>query len=336
MKWKLLVIPLVILACVKPRAGGDYREIAVLADEHTWTAVESTLVGALERHVTLLEEESFFWVHWYAPDQLEEARRRPALLLLGEVEKPGIIGSAIASIVGDSLGICAAKKPFMKLEDPWARGQLAFMLVGHNTENLNYLIAGTGSRLFDEYKANYLRYVRERLYFRGPNIKQAERLRKKYGWSIETPRPWQMIEVEEENWVHFVKSQPDRHIFVFWQSWEDSSFRAEHCLRLRRELVWKYYDEDEIDDERTYFSWTEFHGRKALEIKGAWINWKHTGGGPFRTICFLAEEQKRLYIMDLQTFAPDRPKLYPMTQLDLIAETFRTGADEGPFASGQW
>jgi|GEM_PF-5050223 len=337
MKLKLLmVLFLCTLACIKPRSGGDYREIAVIADEPTWTAVESTLVLSLERRVTLLEKESIFWVHWYTPDMLETARRRPALLLLGTADNPGIIGRAISSIVGDSLSAIAEKQPFMKLEDPWARGQKAFILVSETGESLNNTILSASSRLFDELYTHYETQVRERLYYRGPHLRQAQHLRDSYDWSIETPRPWQMIESDSTNLVRFVKSQPDRFMFIFWTSWEDSTFRAEYCLKKRRDLVWEYYDEDEVDDDRTYFTWTDFQGRKALEITGAWINWKTTSGGPFRTICFIDEIQQRLYMIDLSTFAPDRPKLYPMTQLGIIAETFRAGKEPGPFATGEW
>ena len=324
------------MACMKPRAGGDFREIAVLADDQAWTAVESTLVAGLQRSTMLLEEETIFWVHRLSVDLLQKTNRRPSLLFLVRADESGPVGDLITTILGEEISVCASEKPFLRLRDPWARGQLAFVLVGSDGAELNKLLSGAVRRLYDEFFDHYVVNVRRRLYFRGPDLKRSALLRENYDWSIEVPRPWQMIEKPAERWVHFVKTQPDRHVSIYWEDWKDSTFAAEHCLRLRRELIWKHYDEDEVDDERTSFTWGKFQGRKALRINGAWINWKHTSGGPFRTICFLEEEQQRLYLIDLVTFAPDRPKFYVMTQLDIIAETFRSGQNLGPFASGDW
>jgi len=330
----LLILPL--LACVKPRAGGDSREIVVFADDEAWAAAETTLVKALEREVTILDEESVFWVHHLPFDEFHRAKRRPSLLFLAAADESGPVGEAIATIVGEELLVSAKERPFMKLSDPWARGQMAFVIVGSTGPEVRDLASGAARRLYDGYLAHYEDHVTKRLYCRGPDIERSNLLREEFGWSIEVPKPWQMIESPDERWVHFVKTQPDRHVFVYWEDWQDSTFTAEHCLRLRKELVWDHYDEDEVDDERTFFVWDEFLGRKALEIKGAWINLKHTAGGPFRSICFFDDEQKRLYMLDLTAFAPDRPKFYVMTQLGIVAETFRVGDELGPFESGDW
>jgi hypothetical protein len=331
-----LLIALVIAACVKPRVGGDTREISVVADDGAWTAVESTLIGGLERTVTFLEDETVFWVHRLPSELTEHVERRPSLLFVARADEPGPVADMIATIVGEDIATCAEERPFLRLRDPWSRGQLAFVLVGSNGVELESMTAGAIRRLFEEYHEHYRQAVLRRLYVRGPNLKQSAALREKYGWSVEVPRPWQMTEKPSERWVHFVKTQPDRHVSIYWADWSDSSFTAEYCIRLRRDLAWQHYDEDEVDDGRTSFSWREFQGRKALEITGTWVNWKHTAGGPFRTICFLDEDQQRLYVIDLVTFAPDRPKFYVMTQLDIVAETFRAGAEVGPFESGTW
>jgi hypothetical protein len=332
----LLVLPLMVIACMKPRAGGDAREISVVADDAAWATVDSILIGGLARTVTFLEDEQVFWVHRLPSELIDHVERRPSLLFVARADEPGPVADMISTVVGEDIATCAKEKPFLRLRDPWARGQLAFILVGSDSVELENMTAGAVRRLYEEYHEHYREAVLRRLYVRGPDLKRSAALRDTYGWSIEVPRPWQMTEDPNDRWVHFVKTQPDRHVSIHWLEWSDSSFTAEYCIRLRRELAWRHYDEDEVDDGRTSFSWTEFQGQKALEITGAWVNWKHTAGGPFRTICFLEETQERLYVIDLVTFAPDRPKFYVMTQLDIIAETFRTGEELGPFAAGTW
>lgn len=318
----ILLISLSFTGCGKPRAGGDFREVTVLADERAWAAAESALVGGLERKVLLLDEESVFWVHHLPVNAMETIRRRPLLVFLAALDDRGPVADIVTALTGKTLEALAQDSPFTRLNEPWATHQVAYVLVAHSATQLDSLASLAVEGLYDDFFDRYKTVVRERLYVRGEDTKRARELASAYGWSIRAPRPWDMEESPQERWVHFVKTDPDRHVSVYWEDWPEDSVSPEFCLRTRRSLAWLHYDEDEVDDSRTYYSHIEFLGHPAIEIKGAWTNQKYTAGGPFRTICFVVAEQRRFYLIDLVTFAPDRPKFYVMTQLGIVAETF--------------
>jgi hypothetical protein len=318
----LAAVHLAGLGCSKPRVGGDPREITVVAEDRTWAAAESTLIRGLARKVMLLDEESVFWVHRLGIEALQTIRRRPMVLFLASVDDRGPVTELVSTISGKTPAVLASSAPLTRLTDPWAHGQVAYVLSGATTSQVDSLAQRTTPMLYDDFFMRYRATVRERLYARGEDAKRAKDLTARFGWSLLVPRPWDMEEDADQRWVHFVKTEPDRHVSVYWEDWAESTVTPEYCLRARRTLAWTKYDEDEVDDSRTSYSWGSFLGRRAVEITGAWINRKYTAGGPFRTICFLVEEQRRLYLVDLVTFAPDRPKFYVMTQLGIIAETF--------------
>ncbi|MBN1423551.1 DUF4837 family protein [Candidatus Fermentibacteria bacterium] len=318
----ILFVALSLTGCSKPRAGGDFREVTVMADERAWVAAESALVEGLERKVLLLDEESVFWVHHLSVDAIETIRRRPLLVFLATLDGRGPVTDMVSALTGKDLSVLAEEAPFTRLLEPWASHQVAYVLVAHTASELDSLASTVVGMLYDDFFDRYRTVVRERLYVRGEDNRLVRELTSRYGWSIRVPRPWGMEEKPEERWVHFVKTDPDRHVSVYWEDWAEDSVSPEFCVRTRRDLAWRHYDEDEIDDSRTHYSPVEFLGYPAIEIRGAWTNQKYTAGGPFRTICFVVEEQQRFYLIDLVTFAPDRPKFYVMTQLDMVAETF--------------
>ncbi len=323
----LVVAPM--LACAKPQAGGDYREISVLADDAVWATVESTLVRGLERTVLLLDEETVFWVHRVSLDRETTVRRRPHVLLLAASEERGPIADFVSAVLGKDIPTLATSSPFVRLKDPWAHGQAVYVVTAQTPSALDSVLGRACEVLYEDFLARYRERVRERLYVRGEDRARTEKLASRFGWILRVPRPWDVEEKPDERWVHFVKTDPDRHVSVYWEDWQDTTVSPEYCLRLRRALAWRHYDEDAIDESRTRYGWTRFQGRPALEITGAWVNEKYVAGGPFRTICFLVPEQRRLYLLDLVTFAPDRPKFYVMTQLGIIAETFAPVAGTG-------
>ena len=308
----------------KPHAGGDPREVTVVADEAVWAVVESTLIKGLERKVPFQDEETVFWVHGLGLDAMEIIRRRPLLLFLASVDVKGPVAEFVPTLMGKDLVALASRSPFNRLTDPWAEGQVAYVLAGFTPHQLDSLASRVVDETYDGFLSRYRLTVHERLYARGEDRAQTRNLASRYGWSLEVPRPWRMEAKPDEHWVHFVETNPDRRVSVHWEDWAETTVTPEYCLRTRRALARQYDRDDEIDGPRTTHEWTTFLGRPAVEIIGAWMNTKHTSGGPFRTVCFLVPEQQRLYFIDLVTFAPDRPKFYVMTQLGIIAETFKT------------
>ncbi len=60
------------------------------------------------------------------------------------------------------------------------------------------------------------------------------------------------------------------------------------------------------------------------QLEYLWENEDKVAGGPFKNYTFYDSLSRRIYMIDLAVYAPDRDKLPFVKRMEIIAKTFRT------------
>ena len=116
--------------------------------------------------------------------------------------------------------------------------------------------------------------------------------------------------------------RPGRLLFLYWEENHEKLPEPEVVVALRDSIGFLYYDEDYVEPSRTETFRAPFQGRDAIRIRGLWQNEKYTIGGPFRSIAFVEEKSKRLYLLDYAVYNPGNPKKYSLWELETVLESF--------------
>jgi hypothetical protein len=320
----LLVGIAVLEGCGKPTAGGSIREVRVLCGERVWERVGAELRRAVETPIHTVEPETVFSLVRAAVGDFQNVRLSANLLLVGALDSPDSVGEILRKLLTPETQEAVQRRESLVFarSDLWANRQRVTIVTAPDEETLVEFILRARDFLFETIYAPLAAKAVGRVYYRGGNKELRQVLHDEYGWSVLVPTPWHMVAAESESLVYFYKNEPDRHLMVYWEE-EQRSLHPDSCLALRERLVWRHYDEDEVDRSRTLSAHTMFLGRPALRLEGVWQNEKHIMGGPFRTYCFHSSAQNRFYLVDLNVFAPGREKFPYLAQLEGIAASFR-------------
>jgi hypothetical protein len=328
----LIMVATLLWGCAKPIATGSFREIRLLCDDREWGRVGAVLRAAVETPIQSVEPETVFALVRVGAGAFQTERFSANVLLVAALDSPDSVGQLLRKLLPeDSQAAVREGESFLFAEpDLWAADQHVTIVTGPDLETLEAFLERAGTFLFNTLYAPLAKRAVDRAYYRGGNKGLQEELLEKYGWSLLLPNPWHTESVGGEKLVYFYKNDPDRHVMVYWAPAERMSLAPDSCLALRSQLVWRHYDEDQVDRSRTQVEETTFLGRPALKIVGIWQNEKHVMGGPFRTYCFVCPEQHRSYLLDLNVFAPGREKFPYLAQLEGIAASFTVETDSKP------
>ncbi len=317
----------VLAGCAKPVAVGSLREVRVLCDDAVWRRVGTTLREAVETPIHTVEPETVFSMTRVPAGSFEDERLSANVLFVASLDSPDSVGLLLRKVLTEESqeAVRRGESYVFAERDIWAVGQQVTIVTGSDPDALVGFVRRAGSFLFDTLYGPLAKRAVERAYYRKGNTLLQERLAERYGWSVLVPNPWHTVEPEGERIVYFSKNNPDRHLLIYWAAADTVSLAPDRCVALREDIVWRVYDQDEVDRDRTSVQETRFLGRPALRITGVWQNEKHVMGGPFRTYCFVCPEQNRFYLIDLNVFAPGEEKFPYLAQLEGIADSFSSG-----------
>ncbi len=330
--WRLIVAVTLVCGCAKPIATGSFREVRLLCDDREWGRVARFLREAVETPIETVEPETVFAMVRVGAGAFQTERFSANLMLVAALDSPDSVGQLLRKLLPeDSQAAVRRSESFLFAEsDLWAADQHVAILTGPDLETLVAFVRRAGTFLFSTLYAPLAKRAVDRAYYRGGNESLRQELVEKYGWSLLLPTPWHTEAVDGEDLVYFYKNDPDRHVMVYWAPAKMVTLSPDSCLALRRQLVWRHYDEDQVDQDRTHVDETTFLGMPALKIVGVWQNEKHVMGGPFRTYCFVCPDEDRFYLLDLNVFAPGREKFPFLAQLEGIAASFTCGGQKAP------
>lgn len=299
----------------------------MLCEKEIWEEVKPVLSSALEKEIFTPTRESVFEVRRVDWENFNLYRYRRNLLVIGYLGGKGDVSRLIEQLLTDQArrAVRAGDAHLFSKEDAWADGQLLLVVAASEGSSLSSVLESEKNGIYKFFDEGGTKRIGETIYGQGYQEDTAERLQKRYGWSIHLPWGYKTAEEDSEgNFVSFIRHYPDRLIFIYWDQRKSSRINSPLCFSTRNYLGDKYFEGDTIDQDRTETEWLDFQTWRALRVKGIWRNDDKVMGGPFQTYCFYDERQERFYLVDGHVFAPGRRKLPWLKELDLICQTFRT------------
>ena len=171
MRTILLASLLSLASCDLPRSWGEWNSVIVATSPETWDAVDEMIESALETRILTVRPEKTFRVTHQSPEGLEWERlqRFRQILLVGSLNDPWI-----NEALGERPSVDVAPPQIFQLQDVWAKGQLATVLLVNPGafDEVEALMPDLHKLLDDQYQD----WVRSRMFMSGRNLALADSL----------------------------------------------------------------------------------------------------------------------------------------------------------------
>ncbi len=337
MKMKVLlfgiIIGLISFSCgIKPISWQKESNIAVMADKGDWDALGPSLSRVFERVIRTPQKEKTYLLHYVEDKDFDRYTKYRYLILAATLKSQGRIGKLVKRVVADPqirAEVERGERYLIIQKDQWAADQLMIILVGKDQHSLEETIDANSNTIFHAIDDVVHERMKQEMYKRGEQTKEEDRLMRTYNWSIRIQHDYFIPqELPAEGFLWFRRILPERWIFVRWIDGGNTSLlNQDWVVGERNRIGATYYGGDRVTDKYLFSYAGEFLGRKAQITTGLWENNEKMKGGPFMNYTFYDEYTKRVYMIDIAAFAPDRDKLPYLKRLDIIAHTFRTVFD---------
>jgi hypothetical protein len=309
---------------------GSYSELLLVTEEGAggeWASLLTPILGAEHDYVTSME--SYFDISQVRAADMPEMPETKNVVICGVMDSGTHVGSLILSLIGDRSvqRVAEGQATVLKKENTPAPGQMTLIVTAPTAEGLREVIRTRGDELPEIVESSNRERLRRYL-LSTPNRSLTERLRRKYGFTIEVPSYYRLFsESDDPPGVELLYEPPTRDLGVFWVDRKEppSIYRPDELFDLRASYVWERYDHDKMDRNHVRYTWTRFAVYNALRMSGYWYNDKVTAGGYFETYFVYDPDAQLLWAVDILTYAPGRPKHPLVRELLALAETFRYG-----------
>ncbi|MCK4966831.1 DUF4837 family protein [bacterium] len=326
-----LFVLFLLTGCIETRPGaiGDPSEILVFADREILWETEEVLKSVLEKEIITPQPETVFHVKKMNPLNLELYKKHRHLILMGIFNSDGICSRKINEILDVSiLKSMKEGKYFYYVErDKDAYGQIRMFLMANNADELKEKIHKKSGFIFYQFDNALNKSSAKIMFSKMENVELEKELYEKYGWTMRMQPDYRIVKEDSLNGFILLRRlfKPDRMIGVHWKTSADGKEINENWVVETRKFLGKTYMFNmELNDEYTKFERVIFSGRDALKVEGLWEKNDKDIGGFFRSYVFFDQKTKRVYFVDISTFAPGKEKMPFIRQLDVIAHTFRT------------
>lgn len=327
-------IPSFLVSCTfKPNSWWDEGIIGVMADSTDWQRIQVNLRDVYERIIRTPQSESTFRLKHVPIEKFELYTRFKYLIIASTMNSKGKIGQIVQEQLQDSLikkGILDGEYYVFPLRDQWAKDQLIAVLVAKDIQTLNQKILSNREFIYNIFKSDYEEYIHYTIEENRANHKLEGKLREKYEWTLLLQRDYFVVqEYPADGFIWFRRLMPERWIFVRWIEGGDMEMlRPGWIVRERNRIGAKYYGGDQVVNKYLYSREGEFLGRDAQITRGLWENEGKVKGGPFKNYTFYDPLSRRIFMIDLAMYAPQKDKLPYLHRMDVIAQTFRTIFDK--------
>jgi len=310
-----LFVALILLgcpACGRPFAEGGSRDL-VLVTSLPADSPEILLARAvLERPAIRIEDEAAYAVR-VAPPTDAGAYRSRNVLFLG-YGPPASIPEPLAPLarLRDRL-----RAPFVFAVDPWLRGQAAGLFWAGSRDSLLPLLCQHQNRLFLEADRATFATVRARLLALPRDAESERRVKRLLGYSLRVPRGYDLRIDPTTGAALLLDPGPPARLLRIVPA--RASSPAEDLKRVRSALARTFRPHERtLDLADPTLTPGEMLGAKR-QIHGRWEDDEVSAAGPYRF--YEITREGRRYYVDLAVFAPGRPKLPYLRELQAIAET---------------
>jgi hypothetical protein len=310
----------------KSMAWGSVQEISVFADDAVWKFAETPLRSSLERYYYTTYNETYFDVERVGFDKIEQFYKFNNLIFFADMESDQDISRYVKNLLGESIKVEIEENAVALIpkNNLWANGQFVIFMVGSNEENLLKLNILQADRIFDLFKEKLYEKISDRIY---KQVKHNDRFYEPFPWKLDLTKNYIIYKREPENnfvsYLARLREHPDRYLSVYYEKIDRADLSKEWLFAKRRELAWKYYDEDEVDETDIRFENYDFNGFEGWKMAGRWQNLKYSVGGAFQSFAFYHDSTSTAYIVDNSVYFPEGYKLSALIELEIISRTLR-------------
>ena len=304
----------------RPFAEGSSRELTIVTDLPADSPEILLLRAVVEREALRLDQERAYVVTLARPDE-PRAYRAVNVLIAGFGPAARIPGSAAplrqawerASRAGD---------PEAFVPDVWGRGQAAGIVWTEDRARWLDLVAERQNRIFLELDRATFAAVRERVAAqpRDPALERA--LADSLGFTLAIPRGWELLTRRDSMAALLIQDGPPARLLRVRRIAPQAvtaraTAAAERASRDRLARLFRP-DERTLDLIEPTLVPDEMAGA-IRQMHGRWEDGRVSAAGPFRY--YVVGRGSARYEIDLAVFAPGRPKLPYLRELQALAET---------------
>jgi len=232
----------------------------------------------------------------------------------------------------------------------WRRSQRVFFVTAATPEALSRVLEERGGEMQSTFQSVTLQRMKREMYDDARQFALEDTLMTRHGFAVNVQHDFQIaIDTTAGNsgfvWLRRVLAQTRREFFVYY---EDNAspdqltpewIYAKHDSLTRRHLRGNVSGFVRIDYRRPLNTeQTSVLDRYGYESRGLWHLVKPDetegefisvgGGGPFVAYAFYDRASDRIYLLHGSVFAPDFDKLQFLRQMEVMASTFRTRAEQ--------
>jgi len=295
----------------RPFAEGSSRELTIVTALPADSPEILLLRAVVERLAIRIEDESAYDVHLATADDPGVYRARTVLFVgFGPAER---IPRELEPLKGS---LASAREPFVFSPDVWLRGQAAGIFWTETRGDLLPALQRYQNRLFEELDRATFSTVRARL-LALPRDHDAEKsLRRLAGFSLRVPRGYAVRIHPGTNAALLLNEGPPARLLRIMPV---GAGRGPDLRSTRAALARAFRpNERTLDLIDPTLTPGELAGA-VRQIHGRWEDGEVSAAGPYR-FYEVARQGRRFYV-DLAVFAPGRPKLPYLRELQAIAET---------------
>lgn len=310
-------------------AVGSYSDVAILTDTATLGPVADQLQRALSQDVDYtIQPEPLFNVDIFDWNDRRNAQVYKNMIVIGLLKGRDPASKELRSRLGGETMDRQGKRNFYVAvkSDVYSRNQLVFFVAGNDRTLMQSGLAKGIDTLINRMKTENRDRLRDYLFTNGHEVALENKIRDQLGFGLQVPASYHETRFEKgekEGFVEVAATRPTRTASIYYMDDADSTAIKDHdlLLELRRSFGTRYLEED-LQDAAGY-NWSEdvFAGEMHLVLSGYWQARTGDYGGPFRTFFLYQPEKRRLYAINVLTYAPGMKKRPYIREATCVAET---------------
>ena len=308
----------------KPMSWGHKQTIYVFADDNVWKYAESHLRKSLERYTFTNRNEQYFTVERAPLKNLEQFYKFNNLIFFCDMQSNQKVSAFVKEKMGSQVeaDIKENSVGMYPVENLWANDQYVLFLVGNNEENLLKFNILQSNKIFELFQEKlYDRIARQVYHSKVYPETQFNNL----PWSMKIPKNYILYKKDlKNNFISYlarIRERSDRYVSVYYEKMPADSLNRDWIKQKRAELAWKYYEQDEFNEDTIQIKHYQLAAHKGWKLWGRWQNKKYMIGGAFQTFVFYHQPTSTAYLIDNSVYYPEGEKLKELIELEVISRT---------------
>lgn len=353
--YTILLAAIVLTGCegvdYRPDAVGPNHEITVVIDSSHWEGpIGETVRNEIGPYLGTLPapERAFDFVHMSMASQraFDQIKKRKNLVFVAPLSDTTNEARFLQNILSEEAlqAIMDGGSAVVPRINKWRRNQQVFYVTAATPEALIQTLEDGSAAIRDTFNVAVRQRMQRDMFERGRQPDLEEQLMNEHGFAVNVQHDYRIVaDTMNFVWLRRVLPETWRSLFVYYIEGADPSTLSPEWIYATRDSLTKKYVQGtaggwvQIDRRRPLETQDmDFLGRYGFETRGLWImaNLSEDGtifpssGGPFLTYTFYDQESGRIYMIDGMVFAPGYDKREFLRQLEVIAYTFRTKADD--------